>query len=300
MIYTLTFNPSLDYIVNVDNFSLGTTNKANNELILPGGKGINVSIVLTHLGMENTVLGFIGGFVGQHIETLCKQNQLTTQFIPVNDGCSRINIKLKTECETEINGIGPRISDLELTQLFHQLDHLTKADYLIMSGSIPLGLPSTIYQQIMEYLSVKNVPIIVDTTNQLLRNCLSYHPFLIKPNHEELSQLFNVNLSTYDQIIPYAKQLQAEGAVNVLVSCGKLGAVLLDEFGNVYTCNAPKGKCVNSVGSGDAMVAGFMYGFITSHDYEYALKLGISCGSASAFSTHLATKQEIFDLFQRL
>ena len=308
MIYTVTFNPSLDYIVGVDEFKTGKVNRTAEELILPGGKGINVSIVLKNLGMESIPLGFAGGFTGEEIHRLLKERKVEEQFVRVKKGISRINVKLRSlqvgengektvSEESEINGMGPEIGGEELEIFYQQLDALQKGDILVLAGSIPTVLPSTIYRDIMKRLQKREVMIVVDATKNLLVNVLEYHPFLIKPNNHELGEIFGVELKTRDEVQPYAKKLQEMGARNVLVSMAGQGAVLLDENGGFHQLPAPKGTLVNAVGAGDSMVAGFVAGWIEKQDYEHAFRMGISAGSASAFSELLATEAEIRQVY---
>ena len=300
MIYTVTFNPSLDYIVSVENFRLGLTNRTSSELMLPGGKGVNVSTVLMNLGIENTALGFAAGFVGDEIVRQMEEMGVQNGFIRIEEGVSRINLKLKSIDGTEINGQGPVISPAHVEQLMKQLDRLGEGDVLFLSGSIPASMPDDAYQKIMERLDGRGVQIIVDATKDLLLNVLEYHPFLIKPNNHELGEIFDVELKTREDVIPYAKKLQEKGAVNVLVSMACEGAVLIDANGDVHMAPAPKGTLVNGVGAGDSMVAGFMAGWLEKQDYEHAFCMGVSAGSASAFSEHLATKAEIEAVYQQV
>lgn len=297
MIYTVTFNPSLDYIVEVNDFELGKTNRTKSEQILPGGKGINVSIVLKNLGIDSVALGFKAGFVGDEIEKRTKVLGVRTDFIDIA-GVSRINLKLKSIDGTEINGQGPKIDKESKELLLNKLGDLQSGDTLILAGSIPSTMPSTIYMDIMKDLQDKGVTYVVDATSNLLMNVLPYKPFLIKPNHHELGEIFNVDVQTQDEVIPYAKQLKEKGARNVLVSMGGKGAVLVAEDGVVYKAQTPKGELVNSVGAGDSMVAGFVAGYINTQNYEEAFKMGIASGSASAFSSDLATKSEIENLYK--
>ena len=283
MIYTVTFNPSLDYIVSVENFQLGITNRTSSELMLPGGKGINVSTVLMNLGIENKALGFVAGFVGDEIIRRLEEMGVQNGFIRIEEGVSRINLKLKSIDGTEINGQGPVISPEHVEELMKQLDRLGEGDVLFLSGSIPSSMPDDAYQKIMERLDGRGVQIVVDATKDLLLNVLEYHPFLIKPNNHELGELFGVELKTREEVIPYAKKLQEKGAVNVLVSMAGEGAVLIDANEDVYMAPAPKGTLVNGVGAGDSMVAGFMAGWLEKQDYEHAFCMGVSAGSASAF-----------------
>lgn len=294
MIYTLTLNPSLDYIVDVEDFKLNMTNRTSSELILPGGKGINVSLVLKNLGYDNVALGFVAGFVGDEIQNNLVRYGVNSKFIELSDGVSRINVKLKNIDGTEINGQGPDISSKDLDKLLDSLSKITPEDVLVLAGSIPSSIPNTIYKDIMKMLP--DALIVVDATKELLLNVLEEKPFLIKPNNHELGEIFNVELHTKEDVIPYAKKLQEQGAKNVLVSLGKEGGVLVSETGEVYQMDAPKGELINSVGAGDSMVAGFIAGYLEKNDYEYAFKMGICTGSASAFSTNLATKEEVLAL----
>lgn len=300
MIYTVTFNPSLDYIVSVENFRLGLTNRTSSELMLPGGKGVNVSTVLMNLGIENTALGFAAGFVGDEIVRQMEEMGVQNGFIRIEEGVSRINLKLKSIDGTEINGQGPVISPEHVEELMKQLDRLGEGDVLFLSGSIPASMPDDAYQKIMERLDGRGVQIVVDATKDLLLNVLEYHPFLIKPNNHELGEIFGVELKAREDVIPYAKKLQEKGAVNVLVSMAGEGAVLIDANGDVHMAPAPKGTLVNGVGAGDSMVAGFMAGWLEKQDYEHAFCMGVSAGSASAFSEHLATKAEIEAVYQQV
>ena len=298
MIYTVTFNPSLDYIVSVSDFKLGLTNRTDSELLLPGGKGINVSTVLQNLGIANTALGFTAGFVGEEVRKEVEQLGVKAEFISLDEGVSRINLKLKSIDGTEINGQGPKIPREAVDALMTQLDRLGADDTLVLAGSIPASMPDDIYQKIMERLDGRNVRIVVDATKDLLLNVLGHHPFLIKPNNHELGDIFGVKLSEREDVIPYAKKLQEKGAVNVLVSMAGKGAVLLAEDGNVYAAEAPKGILKNGVGAGDSMVAGFLAGYGESGDYEHAFRMGLAAGSASAFSEQLATKDEIEKVYE--
>ena len=298
MIYTVTFNPSLDYIVSVSDFKLGLTNRTDSELLLPGGKGINVSTVLQNLGIANTALGFTAGFVGEEVRKEVEQLGVKAEFISLDEGVSRINLKLKSIDGTEINGQGPKIPREAVDALMTQLDRLGTDDTLVLAGSIPASMPDDIYQKIMERLDGRNVRIVVDATKDLLLNVLGHHPFLIKPNNHELGDIFGVKLSEREEVVPYAKKLQEKGAVNVLVSMAGKGAVLLAEDGNVYAAEAPKGTLKNGVGAGDSMVAGFLTGYGESGDYEHAFRMGLAAGSASAFSEQLATKDEIEKVYK--
>lgn len=301
MIATVTFNPSLDYIIRVEDFKIGEVNRTFYEKIFAGGKGINVSIVLNNLGHESTALGFVAGFTGQEIIRRLHEAGIHSNFIEVNNGYSRINVKMKSNEETEINGQGPNISDENIQALFEILDKLTKDDILIISGSIPNTLPDDMYERIMSRLEDKQIRIVVDATKDLLTNVLKYHPFLIKPNNHELGEIYGVKLNTREEVVPYARKLQEEGARNVLISMAGEGAVLLAENGEVYMSEAPKGTVVNSVGAGDSMVAGFVAGYLESKgDYQTAFEMGVCTGSASAFSEELATRKEMEHLRKNL
>ena len=296
MIYTVTFNPSLDYIVSVDDFKLGLTNRTSSELILPGGKGTNVSTVLKNLGLESTALGFVAGFTGNEIVKRLNDMGIKSDFISIENGISRINLKLKSIDGTEINGAGPDISEEKVNELRDKLNQLKEGDVLVLAGSIPSSMSDNIYRDIMADLKDRGVMIVVDATKDLLLNVLEYHPFLIKPNNHELGEIFDVKLTTREEVIPYGRKLQEKGARNVLVSM----AVLIAEDGQVFDAPAPKGKLINGVGAGDSMVAGFVAGWIEKQDYEYAFHMGVASGSASAFSENLATKEEIINVYNQV
>lgn len=300
MIYTVTFNPSLDYVVSMNGFELGKTNRTTEEHMFPGGKGINVSIVLSHLGVANTALGFTAGFTGGQIEKELQALGLRTEFIRISQGFSRINVKLKDFDGTEINGMGPKIPPEAIDMLYQKLDLLGSGDLLVLAGSIPNSLPDSIYGAIMERLAPKGVGFVVDATGNLLLNVLKFRPFLIKPNNHELGEIFGVTLKTREEVAPYARKLQEKGARNVLVSMAGQGAVFADETGAVHMLPAPLGTLVNAVGAGDSMVAGFLAGWSEKADYDYAFRMGISAGSASAFSEQLATREEIERVFSSL
>jgi 1-phosphofructokinase len=293
MIYTVTFNPALDYAIGVDNLVSGMTNRSSYEQLLPGGKGLNVSTILSNLGIENTALGFIAGFTGQEIKRSFEERGGKSDFIELKNGISRINVKIKSAEETEINASGPIIDSESLEKLTEKLDALKDGDILVLAGSIPASLPDSLYSDIMARLDGRGVLIAVDATKDLLLNVLPYKPFLIKPNNHELGEIFGVTLKTREDVIPYAKKMQEKGARNVLVSMAGEGAVLVAENGEVLMSEAPKGKVKNSVGAGDSMVAGFIAGWCEKHTYRHAFKMGLSSGSASAFSEELATKAEI-------
>lgn len=300
MINTVTLNPSLDYVVNVDNFKVDSVNRSTNESIYAGGKGINVSMVLNNLGVQNKALGFIAGFTGDEIERQVKEHNVECDFIKLKEGNSRINVKLKSDDETEINGNGPHISDEELNMLFEKISHLNKGDYLVLSGSIPSSLPSDIYERLIESILENEVEFIVDATKDLLLKVLKYKPFLIKPNHHELAEMFNVELKNNDDIIKYGRKLQEMGAKNVLISMAGDGAILIPQSGEPVKREVPKGILKNSVGAGDSMVAGFIAGFLKNNDIYEAFKNGIATGSASAFSDELATKEEVENLLSQM
>ena len=297
MIYTVTFNPSLDYIVAVDDLKLGATNRTSYEQMLAGGKGINVSYVLKNLGVDSTALGFMAGFVGEEIRRRIQEEGIHADFLMLDEGVSRINVKIRNIDGTEINGMGPDIPKDKVDELMQKIHTLKQGDMLILAGSIPKSMPDTIYMDIMAQLQDKGIDIVVDATGDLLMKVLPYHPFLVKPNNHELGELFGVELKTRDDVQPYAKKLQEMGARNVLVSMAGQGAVLLDENGEFHQLPAPKGTLVNAVGAGDSMVAGFVAGWIEKEDYEHAFRMGISAGSASAFSELLATEAEIRQVY---
>ena len=284
MIYTVTLNPAIDYVIKVDNFETGIVNRTKQENMFFGGKGINVSNVLKTLGEKSTALGFIAGFTGKAIKEGLEAKGLKTDFVEVA-GLSRINVKMKSDNETEINGMGPQLKD---------------GDILVLSGSIPGSMPDDIYEKIMEYVKSKNVLIVVDATNNLLMNCLKHHPFLIKPNNHELAEIFNVEIKNKEDVVVYAKKLQTMGAKNVLVSMAGDGAVLVDQNNDVHITSAPKGEVKNSVGAGDSMVAGFIYGYIKTNDFKTALKQATATGSATAFSEDLASKEKIDELLKTI
>ncbi len=296
MIYTITFNPALDYIVSVQDFKMGMTNRTDQEMLLPGGKGINVSIVLKNLGFESTALGFTAGFTGEEIKRRLEAMGCNTEFIDLGVGSSRINIKITNIEGTEINGQGPEIDRNSLYKLLCRLDSLKEGDVLVLAGSIPPSIPGTIYRDICKQLYGRGITVIVDAAGSLLESVLPLHPFLVKPNKHELGEIFGKTLNSADEIIPYAKKLQEMGAGNVLVSMSKEGAVLVTDQGEIYKSKTPSGKLMNAVGAGDSMVAGFLAGWLTTADYEKAFKMGVAAGSASAFSEMLATKEEVDNL----
>ena len=295
MIYTLTFNPSLDYNVQVADMRLGRINRAATEQILPGGKGINVSTVLRNLGHESEALGFVAGFTGAEVEHALDGLGVGHRFIHVAEGFTRINVKIKSTEETELNGQGPRITPADIDALYQQLDALATGDTLVISGSVPSTLPADMYERIMARLSERQagVRVVVDAERDLLTRVLPYGPFLIKPNNIELGDIFGVELRRREEVIPYARELQSRGAVNVLVSMAGEGGVLVDERGQAHEASAARGRVVNSVGAGDSAVAGFLAGYDETGSYETAFRYALACGSASAFSPNLATRAEV-------
>ena len=299
MIYTITFNPAVDYVVYTDELQVGKVNRSKSEEIYFGGKGINVSMVLNELGIRSKAMGFVAGFTGAAIEKGLTDAGIETDFVHLNKGFTRINVKIKSHAETELNGQGPEIPTEKLDELFDRLDGIKDGDGVILAGSIPSYLPSDIYERILERLKDRNIRAVVDATDDLLVNVLKYRPFLIKPNNFELGDIFGVTINTNEEIVKYAGKLKDMGAVNVLVSMAGDGAILLDEFGKTHVCGVCKGQVKNSVGAGDSMVAGFLAG-CAKGDYEYALKLGTAAGGATAFSEGLAKKDDIFKLLRQL
>ena len=300
MIYTVTFNPAIDYVVRVEDFSLGQVNRSNREEIQFGGKGINVSVMLNHLGTDSCALGFLAGFTGKAIEDDLHRMGIRTDFIHLSQGMTRINVKLKAKEETEINGQGPEISQADFQKLLEQVALLQPGDTLVLAGSIPQSLPDDVYERIIQSLAGKDIQVVVDATRDLLCHVLKYRPFLIKPNHIELGEIFDRTLHTDEEIRECASLLQQRGARNVLVSMAGDGAILLDETGAFHKIAAPKGKVKNSVGAGDSMVAGFLAGYLQSRDYETALRTGAAAGSATAFSEGLAQRDEVQSLLDRM
>ncbi|MCI9539643.1 MAG: 1-phosphofructokinase [Lachnospiraceae bacterium] len=293
MIYTITWNPSIDYIVSVKEFRVGEVNRAVSESMFPGGKGLNVSMVLKNMGVDNTALGFIAGFTGKEIERQVKQAGVRSELIHVPCGCSRINLKLKSNQETEINGCGPEIKEKEIKELYQKLGQLKEGDILVLAGSIPNSMPMDSYKKIIKPLAGKGILFVIDAEKELLSQTLEFQPFLVKPNQYELGGLFHVECRTKQEVTAYAQKVREMGARNILVSMASEGAILLTEEGNIYYMPAPKGEVKNSVGAGDSMVAGFLAGWVEKKDYFYALKKAVSAGSATAFSEWLATKEEI-------
>lgn len=300
MIYTITFNPALDYIVKMDKFELGHVNRTTREDVYAGGKGINVSIVLNNLSVENKALGFIAGFTGEEIERRVREFGCDTDFVRLKNGMSRINVKMKADVESEINGGGPDISNEALEELYLKLNALKSGDILVLAGSIPKTLPVDIYERIMKKYGDRGVKFIVDTTGESLLKVLNYKPFLIKPNHHELAELFNVKINSQQEIVEYGKKLQEMGAENVLISMAGDGAILIKSNGEAIYSEVPKGVLKNSVGAGDSMVAGFIAGFIKEEKLEAGFIMGVATGSASAFSEGLATKDKVEELLAEL
>jgi 1-phosphofructokinase len=300
MIYTITFNPAIDYIVSVADYRGGAVNRSSSEKLLAGGKGINVSTVLMNLGHENTALGFLAGFTGDEIKRILDEMGVKTDFIELKDGYTRINVKLKCAEETEINGQGPAITNDALNELMNKLDALQDGDFLVLAGSIPSTLPDTVYCDIMARLSDKKLNIVVDATGELLVNVLKYHPFLIKPNNHELGEIFGKVLKSDEEIIKCAKALQEKGARNILVSMAGDGGIFIGENGEIIKSLPPQGKVVNSTGAGDSMVAGFIAGYLETGDYRTAFLMGLSAGSASAFSENLATGEEVRTIYNTI
>ncbi|MEG0365738.1 MAG: 1-phosphofructokinase [Coprobacillus sp.] len=301
MIYTLTMNPALDYVVDLPNYEIGKVNRVENEHIFYGGKGINVSVVLKELGIESCCLGFVAGFTGQELERGVQEKLgVKTDFIQVKEGRTRINVKVHSSMETELNGLGPIVEQDDIQMLYQQLDALQNGDVLVLSGSIPQSITHSIYYDILQYIEKKNVKVVVDATGELLMKTLQYHPFLIKPNNHELADMFGVELTTIDDIEKYARKLQDMGARNVLISMAKDGSLLIDEEGNRHQLGVCNGTVKNSVGAGDSMVAGFIAGEISQIGYLDTLKLATAAGGATAFSSGLATKDKILELLKQL
>ena len=302
MIYTVTFNPALDYVVHMSqDLAIGMTNRSDAEEIYFGGKGINVSNVLRELDLPTTALGFIAGFTGKALDEGVAASGITTDFIKLPEGNTRINVKIKAADETEINGQGPKIPDECQKALFEKLDQLKEGDTLVLAGSIPSSLPSDVYERILERLDGKGIRFVVDAIKDLLLNVLKYHPFLIKPNKQELGEMFGVTIESDDDTVLYAKKLQEKGARNVLISMAGDGSLLVTEDGQILRQGVCKGKVKNSVGAGDSMVAGFIAGYEKSGgDYKVALNLGTACGGATAFSDGLAKKDLIDELYKTL
>ncbi len=300
MIYTITFNPALDYISQVENFEIGKINRTKMEKILPGGKGLNVSTVLKNLGIESTALGFIAGFTGEELKRSIEEKGIKTDFITVKKGITRINVKISSKDETALNGNGPETTEEDINKLLEKIEKIKKEDIVILAGNIPRCINNDIYEIICKTLEKNNVTFVVDATKELLMNVLKYKPFLIKPNKEELEETFKEKIETEEEIIVHAKKLQQMGAQNVLISLGGDGAILVTKDEKEYYLKAPKGKVLNTVGAGDSMVAGFIAGYVKNGDFEYAFKMGIATGSASSFSMNLATAEEVANLLKEI
>ncbi len=300
MIYTVTFNPAIDYVVELVSFNIGEINRTTREYMNLGGKGVNVSRVLTNLEVPNVALGFVAGFTGDALRTGLERMGVKTDFISLEEGNTRINVNSKGVEETDINARGPEIPNSAIDELFKKLDNLQSGDTLVLAGSIPTSLPNDMYERIMERLYGKGIRFVVDATRDLLVKSLKYEPFLIKPNNHELGEIFGLELTTDNEIIYYARELKKQGAKNVLISMAGDGAILVDENDVAHKIGTPKGKVKNSVGAGDSMVAGFCAGYLEKGDYKYALRMGTAAGSASAFSESLATKQEVIDLLNKI
>lgn len=300
MIYTVTFNPAIDYVVELVSFNIGEINRTTREYMNLGGKGVNVSRVLTNLEVPNVALGFVAGFTGDALRNGLERMGVKTDFISLEEGNTRINVNIKGVEETDINARGPEIPNSAIDELFKKLDNLQSGDTLVLAGSIPTSLPNDMYERIMERLYDKGIRFVVDATRDLLVKSLKYEPFLIKPNNHELGEIFGLELTTDNEIIYYARELKKQGAKNVLISMAGDGAILVDENDVAHKIGTPKGKVKNSVGAGDSMVAGFCAGYLEKGDYKYALRMGTAAGSASAFSESLATKQEVIDLLNKI
>ena len=299
MIYTITFSPSIDYIIKVENFNEGEINRTSAEMYTIGGKGINVSVVLKNLGIKNTCLGFVAGFTGETIINDLNKCGCSCDFIKLENGFSRINVKIKSEKESDINGQGPEIPVSSLQELFKKIEMIKPNDMLVLAGNIPNTLPKNMYEIILEKTRDRNIKVIVDATGELLLNALKHKPFLIKPNDSELGELFNVKIKTKEEILMYGKKLQELGAENVMISMGENGALLITA-NETFECGAPKQQMKNTTGAGDSMVAGFIAGYLERSDFNYALKMGVAAGSATAFSDDLATNDEVAILLKQL
>lgn len=300
MVYTLTLNPSLDYMMPVQQLRIGATNRSEGEQIRIGGKGINVSILLRSLGVENLALGIAAGFTGEELLRRMNEEGIRHDFLMGGEGFTRINVKLLSEDETEINGSGPVIGESETQALLRQLVEIHSGDYLVISGSAPRGIPEDFLDRLLGKAIQQGAEIVLDISGPALRQALRYRPFLIKPNQHELEEVLGVSIPDREQALLHGKKLQELGARNVLISLGAEGAVLLDEKGGVYSKKAPDGLLVSSVGAGDSMVAGFLAGWIQSHAYDQAFCMGLAAGSASAFSWDIAKPEDVLRLYQML
>ncbi len=300
MIYTVTFNPAVDYVVHAGSIKTGEINALDSENIFFGGKGINVSFVLKRLGIGSKALGFIGGFTGDAIEAAVRANGIETDFVRLENGFSRINVKIRAGNETDLNAKGPYINEADVLRFYEKLSSVKNGDTVILAGSIPPSLPSDIYESILARLSDRSIRAVVDARGKLLLNVLKYNPFLIKPNADELGEIFGIRTEDPDSIIFHALRLKEMGAVNVLVSMGERGAILIDENEEIHRCGVCCGKAVNTVGAGDSMIAGFIAGMSFSRgDYKYALRLGTAAGGATAFSEGLGSGEAILELFEK-
>ena len=300
MVYTVTFNPALDYTLSVDSLCFERINRASDAEISYGGKGINVSVILTRLGVENTALGFSAGFTGKELEALLNADNIKNDFVHIENGATRINVKIRYGKELDINTDGAQISEKDIATLNEKLNIIESGDYLVLAGSVPKTLKNSGYELILESLKHKDLRLIVDAEDELLLGTLKYKPFLIKPNHHELGAIFNADIDSDEKAVFYAKELQKLGAQNVLVSLAERGAILVDEHGNIHKISNAEGTLINSVGCGDSMLAGFIAGYIKSGDYAEALKLAGACGNATAFSQGLAKKSEIERIYNSL
>ncbi len=296
MVYTLTLNPALDYVMKTGALSFDNINRSKGETLSYGGKGINVSVILSRLGIENKALGFLAGFTGKQLEKMLISDGIGCGFVYLENGNTRINVKIRAEKELDINADGPQIKEADIERLLEKLNCVKAGDFVVIAGALPENAPQNAYEIVLSRLEKRGVNFVVDATGGLLKSVLKYKPFLIKPNHLELSALFKADAETDEEIEKYARQLQADGAKNVLVSRAEKGALLIDENGGVSKIGAVTGELINSVGSGDSMVAGFIAGYIKTGSFEYALKLGNACGAATAFSPLLADKNKINEL----
>lgn len=300
MIYTVTLNPSIDYVIAFDDLLKGEINRTTEETIVYGGKGINVSSMLANLGVSSTALGFVAGFTGEALQKGIEEQGIATDFIVIEEGFTRINVKIHAREETELNGQGPKINENHLHQLYEKIDTLQNNDLLVLSGNLPKQMPIDIYANLMERLQSKQIDVVVDAFGEPLQKALHYHPFLIKPNHLELQDYYHLDEVNEQTLLDGARRLQKEGARNVLISMAGNGAMLVSETQAVYRMKSPQGNVVNSVGAGDSMVAGFLYGWQRYRSYEQALAWGIACGSASAFSKGIAQREVVEDIYKKM
>ena len=293
MIYTLTLNPALDYVMNLSSFEKGEINRSHSEEIHYGGKGINVSVILRRLGESTKALGFASGFTGRKLTEMLRDDDIDCDFTETEKGFTRINVKLRSESETDINASGPPISECDINNLFLKLDEIKSGDLFVLAGSVPKSIPEDIYERILTHVRDRDIHFVIDAEKKLLLSTLRFRPFLIKPNHHELGELFGVKTETEEEIIKYSKELQSLGARNVLVSRAEKGALLLTENGEVFKEKNAPGRFIQSVGCGDSMVAGFISGYMRTNDYSYALKLATACGNATAYSPSLGESEMI-------